>query len=369
MDVASKKRNTGCPQAFGRPAPRVCDARRMRTREEIAVGVGSASRRRLLGAAAVAGMAGAATVAWGQGTVWPQPGRPVRLLVPLAAGGSLDGQARVIARQLAERTGQAVLVENRPGASMMLAAGETARAAPDGHTLLYAPSSVFAQNPHTLANVPYDPFDDFTPITVAARGPLVLTLHGSVPATNVRELVAWARAHPGQLNFASFGVGTSSHVYAEAFAKAAGIEIVHVPYKGTGEATRDLLEGRVQAYFDAAPTAITHAATGRIRLLGVAAPQRSPYLPQVPTIAEQGVAGIDLTSWIAIVGPPRMAPDLVARINAVLTAVLNAPAVKEAIARGAYETAPASPAETAAEIRHAYERWGALVRSIGFRKQ
>lgn len=321
----------------------------------------------LLGGAALAAIAVAATAT--ATPTWPLPGKPIRLLVPLAAGGSLDGQARVIGQQLAEQTGHPVVVENRPGASMMLAAGETVRAAPDGHTLLYAPATVFAQNPHTLVHVPYDPFDDFTPITLATRGPLVLTLHVSVPATSVPELVAWAKAHPGALNFASFGTGTSSHIYAEAFARAAGIEVVHVPYKGTGEAARDLLEGRVQAYFDAAPTAITHAATGRIRLLGVAARQRSPYLPQVPTIAEQGVPGIDLTSWIAIVGPPQMAPDLVARINATLDAVLNAPAVKEAIERGAYETAPTTPAQAAAEIRSAHERWGAMIRSIGFRKQ
>jgi tripartite-type tricarboxylate transporter receptor subunit TctC len=314
-------------------------------------------------------IAGAGLTAVAQTAAWPQPGKPIRLLVPLAAGGSLDGQARVIGHQLAEQTGAQVVVENRPGASMMLAAGETVRAAPDGHTLLYAPATVFAQNPHTLSHVPYDPFGDFTPLTVATRGPLVLTLHHSVPATSVRELVAWARRHPGQLNFASFGTGTSSHVYAEAFAKAAGIEIVHVPYKGTGEAVRDLLEGRVQAYFDAAPTAITHAATGRIRLLGVAAAQRSPHLPQVPTLAEQGVPGIDLSSWVAFVGPPKMAPELVAQVHAALAAALNAPAVKEAIARGAYETAPTTPAETAAEIRSAYERWGAMIRSIGFRKQ
>ena len=302
-------------------------------------------------------------------TVYPQPGRTIRLLVGLAAGGSLDGQARAIAQRLTEVAGTQVIIDNKPGASMMLSAQELMRASPDGYTLLYAPSSLFAQNPHTLNNVPYDPFKDFTPITLATRGPLVLTMHVSVPAQNVKELVAWAKANPGKLNFANFGTGTSSHVYAAAFAKAAGIDVVHVPYKGTADAARDLLEGRVQAYFDAAPTAIQNSKTGRIRMLGVAAPGRNPAIPEVPTISEQGVPGIDLTSWIAIVGPAGMAPDLVNRINALLTQTLNSPQVKESIARGAYEVASSTPAELATEIRSAYDRWGVMIKQSGFVKE
>ncbi len=305
----------------------------------------------------------------GSAAAYPQPGRTIRLLVGLAAGGSLDGQARAIAQRLTEVAGTQVIIDNKPGASMMLSASELMRSPADGYTLLYAPSSIFAQNPHTLSAVPYDPFKDFTPITMATRGPLVLTLHVSVPAQNVRELVAWAKANPGKLNFASFGTGTSSHVYAEAFAKNAGIDIVHVPYKGTADAARDLLEGRVQAYFDAAPTAISNSKTGKIRMLGVAAPTRNPSIPEVPTISEQGVSGIDLTSWIAIVGPAGMAPELVARINGLLTQTLNSPQVKESIARGAYETAPGTPAELAADIRSAYDKWGAMIKQIGFVKQ
>jgi tripartite-type tricarboxylate transporter receptor subunit TctC len=301
--------------------------------------------------------------------VYPQPGKPIRLLVGLAAGGALDGQARSIAQRLTEVAGTQVIVDNKPGASMMLSAQELMRSAPDGHTLLYAPSSLFAQNPHTLASVSYDPFKDFTPITMATRGPLVLTLHVSVPAQSVKELVAWAKANPGKLNFASFGTGTSSHVYAEAFSKAAGIDSVHVPYKGTADAARDLLEGRVQAYFDAAPTAIQNSKTGRIRMLGVASPARNPAIPEVPTISEQGVPGIDLTSWTAIVGPAGMSADLVARVNGLVTQALVSPQVKEFIARGAYEVSPSSPVELAADIRSAYDRWGVMIKQIGFVKQ
>lgn len=300
---------------------------------------------------------------------WPQPGRPVKLLVGLAAGGALDGQARTIAQRLSELIGTQVVVENKPGASMMLSAQEVMRAPADGHTLLFSPSSVFAQNPHTLPSVPYDPFKDFTPISIATRGPLVLTLHTSVPANSVQELVAWAKKNPGQLNFASFGTGTSSHVYAMAFAKAAGLEVTHVPYKGTAEAARDLLEGRVQAYFDAAPTAIVNSKSGKIRLLGVAAPARSPIIPDVPTITEQGLPGLDLPSWVAIFGPAGMAPDLVARINAALKTTLETPAVRETIAKGAYEAAWTSPADLAATVRRDHDRWGAMIQQIGFVKQ
>ena len=324
--------------------------------------------RRTLGLWA-AGMAlGSPLQALGQ-NAFPQPGRPIRLVVGLAAGGSLDGQARSIAKRLGELAGTQVIVDNKPGASMMLSATEVMRAAPDGHTLLFAPSSVFAQNPHTLSSVPYDPFKDFTPISLASRGPLVLTVHQSLPVHSVKDLVAWAKANPGKLNFASFGTGTSSHIYAAAFAKAVGIEVTHVPYKGTADAARDLLEGRVQAYFDAAPTAIQNAATGRIRMVGVAAPKRMAGLAEVPTFTEQGVPGMDLTSWIAIVGPAAMPRDTVAKVNALLVQTLSSPEVKDFIARGAYEAAPSTPAELSAEMRLAYDRWGAMVRQIGLEKQ
>ncbi|HWP13644.1 MAG TPA: tripartite tricarboxylate transporter substrate binding protein [Ramlibacter sp.] len=300
---------------------------------------------------------------------YPQPGRPIRLVVGLAAGGSLDGQARAIARRMTELAGTQVIVDNRPGASMMLAASEVMRAAPDGYTLLYATSSQLAQNPHTLASVPYDPFKDFTPVSMATRGPLVLTVHSSLPVHSVKDLVAWAKHNPGKLNFASFGTGTSSHVYAAAFAKAAGIDVVHVPYKGTADAARDLLEGRVQAYFDAAPTAIQNAQGGRIRMIGVAAPKRYAAMPDVPTISEQGLPGLDLTSWIAVVGPAGMPPDLAAKVNALVTEALASPQVREFIAKGAYETSPSTPSELAAEIRLAYDRWGAMIKQMGFEKQ
>lgn len=326
----------------------------------------SMSRRRF--GLLAAGVLAAAGVALAD-TPWPQAGRPIRIVVGLAAGGSLDAQARSVARRLTELTGTQVIVENKPGASMMLSATEVMRAQPDGTTLLYAPSSLFAQNPHTLVNVPYDPFRDFTPITMAAKGPLVLTVHASLPVHNAKDLVAWAKANPGKLNFASFGTGTSSHIYAMAFAKATGIDVTHVPYKGTAEAARDLLEGRVQAYFDAAPTAIVNAQTGRVRMVSVAAPKHVPAIPDVPTFTEQGIAGMDLTSWICFAGPPHMAPELVTRINTLLVQALESPDVKDFYAKGAWEASPSTPAELTREMHVAYERWGQMVKQLGFEKQ
>jgi tripartite-type tricarboxylate transporter receptor subunit TctC len=333
-------------------------------------------RQHLKSVLAATGLIGSSSLvssAWAQGVqataVFPQAGKPIRLLVGLAAGGSLDTQARALAKRITDMSGVQILVENKPGASMMLSAQEVLKSPADGYTLLYAPSSLFAQNPHTLLNIPYDPFKDFTPITMATRGPLVLTAHASLPVNNVKDLVVWGKANPGKLNFASFGTGTSSHVYAEAFAKAAGIEMVHVPYKGTADAVRDLFEGRVQAYFDAAPTAITNAKTGRIKLLGVAAPKRSPAMPDVPTISEQGIAGIDLTSWIAIVGPANMPPALVTQVNALFTRALASAELKEFLARTAYEASPGTPSELTTDMKSAYERWGAMIKQIGFQKQ
>ena len=302
-------------------------------------------------------------------TMGLQADRPIRLVVGLAAGGSLDAQARAVAKRMAEISGMQVIVENKPGASMMLSAMEVKKAKPDGHTLLFAPSSVFTQNPHTLSNVQYNPFTDFTPISIISRGPLVLTVHHSMGVHNVNELLNWAKAHPGQLNFASFGTGTSSHIYAEAFCKTGKVSFTHIPYKGTADAASDLLEGRVQAYFDAAPTAIQNAQTGKIVIIGVAAPKRYAAMPNVPTLSEQGMPGLDLTSWLAVVGPAGMNPDTTQKINDWFKQSLQTPAVKDFIAKGAYEAAPSTPTELAQEMKMAYERWGEMVKMVGLVKQ
>jgi tripartite-type tricarboxylate transporter receptor subunit TctC len=197
----------------------------------------------------------------------------------------------------------------------------------------------------------------------------VLTVHASVPARTVQELVAYVKANPGKMSYASFGTGTSSHIYGEAFAKQAGLDVVHVPYKGGADAAKDFLAGRVQYYFDAAPNAIQNTATGKVRMLAVAAPRRSAMLPDVPTMTEQGVSGVDMPSWLGFYGPARMPAPVVARLNAALAQVLAMPATRDFFRQGAYEAESSSPAQLAELTRATYEQWGDMIRKLGLAKQ
>lgn len=300
---------------------------------------------------------------------FPEKGRSIRIVLGLAAGGASDAQARFVANKLGEVLQTPVIVENRPGASFILATEEVIRAVPDGYTIMYAPSSVVAQNPQTLAQVRYDPFKDLTPISLGARGPLVLTVHTSVPARNVQELVAYVKAHPGTMSYASFGTGTSSHIYGEAFARQAGLDVVHVPYKGGADAAKDFLAGRVQYYFDAAPNAIQNTATGKVRMLAVAAPKRSAMLPDVPTMTEQGVSGVDMPSWLGFYGPARMPAPVVAKLHGALAQVLAMPATRDFFRQGAYEAESSTPQQLAELTRATYDQWADTIRKLGLAKQ
>jgi tripartite-type tricarboxylate transporter receptor subunit TctC len=302
--------------------------------------------------------------------VFPQPGKPIRVLIGFAAGGGTDIQARIVAPKLGEALGTNIVVENKPGASTSIAAAEVARSAPDGYTLLYSFNGAFAQVPFTLAGgVPYDPVKDFTPISLGAQGSQILVLHTSIPATNVQELLAWAKANPGQLNIASFGTGTSSHLFAEMFMRQSGVQMVHVPYKGTGDAVKDLLSGRVQIMFDAGTSAIANAATGKLRMIGVVGEKRSPFTPNVPTLTEQGMKGIDLVGWLGWFGPARMPPEVVARLNAAFVKALADPAVKAAIEKGGYESISSTPEQLGSMVRRDIDRWGRIIKDIGFKPQ
>jgi tripartite-type tricarboxylate transporter receptor subunit TctC len=296
-------------------------------------------------------------------------GKPLRILVGFAPGGGTDIQARIVAPKIADALGVPVIVENKPGASTMVAAAEVARAAPDGHTLLYTFNGTFAQNPFTQASIPYDSFRDFTPVSLGARGSQILVLHVSVPATNLRELVDWGRAHPGSLNIASFGAGTSSAIFAELLMRQSGVPMTHVPYKGTGDAVKDLLAGRVQLMFDAGQTAVQNASTGKLRMLGIVAPVRSPFLPDVPTLDEQGFRGIDLVGWLGFYGPAHLPPETVRTLNSAIVKALAHPEVKEAFAKGVYEAVSSSPEELAALTRDAYDQWGKIIRELGIKPQ
>lgn len=300
---------------------------------------------------------------------FPQPGRPIRVVVGFAAGGGTDIQARQLLPKLSEALGTPVIVENRPGAGTTIAAAEVARAAPDGHTLIYTFNGTFAQSPFTMKDVPYDALRDFTPISLGARGSQVLLAHASVPVRTVQELIAWGRANPGKISIASFGTGTSSHIYAEMLMRQTKIDMVHVPYKGSADAAKDLLAGRVQLMFDPATTGLQHAATGRVRILGIVAPQRSPLLPGVPTLDEQGLKGIDLVGWLGWYGPAKMPREITTKLNAALVKALADPEVRAAYEKGGYEAVSSSPEELAAITRDSYAQWGKLIAEIGIKPQ
>ena len=300
---------------------------------------------------------------------FPIPGKPVKLVVGFPAGGGTDIQARQVGAQLQTILGVPVVVDNKPGAGTMLAATEVAKAPADGHTLLYTPASTMAQLPHTLLAVKYDTLKDFTPITVGALGPLVLVLHKTIPATSVRELVAWAKANPGKLNYVSQGVGTSAHIYGEAFAKQAGIDIVHVPYKGANDVAKDFIAGRVHLQFASSSAAVALAKSGEVRLIAAIAPKRSTLFPDLPTMTEQGMTGLDIDSWIGFFGPAGLPPATLARLNESLGQVLKSPRLREEFRTGGVEAVNSTPAEFAGMVRDSYNLWGKMLAGIGFVKQ
>jgi len=295
---------------------------------------------------------------------FPKSGRPIRVLVGFAPGGTVDITARIISRRLGEELGVPVVVENKAGANGNLAVLDLTRAQPDGYTLLYTWSGTFAQQPHTQLNLPYDPFRDFTPITLAVQGPQILVLHSAIPAQNVKELIVWGKAHEGQLSVASVGYGSSTHVYAETLMKETGIRMTHVPYKGAGDAAKDLLGGTVQLMFDGAPSAVQNAASGRIRMLGVTAERRSPFLPDLPTLSEQGVKGLDMQGWQGYFGPANLPAPIVARLNAALAKALADPGVKQQINKGLWETVGSSPEQLAQRMRSDYDQWGGAIKAL-----
>jgi len=275
---------------------------------------------------------------------FPVPGKPIRIVVPFPPGGQTDVYARVVAQHLGEALGgAAVLVENKPGGNTMVGAADIARAPSDGHSLLFINPAALTQLPHLLARQAFDPVKDFTPVIQFVRTTVVLVAHPAVPVGSVRELVTYARANPGKLNYASWAAGSSSHLYAEMLKLNTGIDLAHIPYKGTADAMRDLLGGQVQLMFDGMATATANSRAGKVRPLAIADSRRNPALPDVPTFAEQGVDGIDMTSWIGFFGPGNLAPAITARLNAELQKILAMPKVGELIRSGGNEPAGGSP--------------------------
>lgn len=304
-----------------------------------------------------------------QAPEFPIKGKPIRVIVAFPPGIGVDAQARAVTPKLAEILGVPVIIENKPGGGTLLAAQEVLKSAPDGHTIFYSASSTMAQIPHTLKAATFDPLTDFTPITMGARGPLVIVVNNATGIRNVQELVAFGKANPGKLSYASFGTGTSAHIFGETFKLNAGITMEHIPYKGGADLAADLLEGRVQVAFDAAPAAINNAKSGKVRLIAVAAPTRSPFLPDVPTTVEQGIKDIDIVSFLGWFGPKGMSPDVVKKLNAALAQAIGQQSVKDFYNTGAYTAESSTPELLAREVKDSHERWGALVAKIGLQKQ
>jgi len=293
---------------------------------------------------------------------FPIAGKPVRIVVPFPPGGQTDIQARAVAQKLNEASGLSVIVENRPGGSTVIGAREVQKAAPDGHTLLYT-IAIHVQLPHLYRAPPWDAFRDFTPVTTGARSATVLTAHVSTPFSTVPELVAYAKANPGKLNYASFGTGTTSHLNGELFKRLAGIDIVHVPYKGSGDAMKDLLTGTVQLFFDGPTTAIANAKTGRVKLLATAAETRKAALPEVPTMRE---AGYDVGMWgyLWFWGPGGMAPATLEGVYQHLGRAIEHPEVKDLFAKGGSEATALPPAEMQRVAKDLDQRWGTVIRTL-----
>jgi tripartite-type tricarboxylate transporter receptor subunit TctC len=298
------------------------------------------------------------------------PSRPVRVLVGFAPGGPNDIIARAYSARLAEALGQPFVVENRAGATGNLAAEAVARAAPDGHTLMLGSTGTNAVNPALYANLAFDPVRDLTPVSVVATSPGALAVHPKVPARSVRELIALARSQPGKLTYASAGSGSSQHLSAELFKQQAGVDIVHVPYKGAAPGITDLLAGQVDMSFAPVANVVSYAKAGKLRLLGVTSLKRSDFAPGTPTIAESGLPGFEVVTWYAVFATSGTPGEIVTRLNAELQKIARNRELKEQLANlGIDAMASASPAEAQAYRASEVEKWGKLVRALGVKAE
>src|SRR5687767_3127402 len=294
------------------------------------------------------------------------PERPVRIIVPLTPGGSPDTIARAVAGSLQNVWTQPVVVENRPGGSQNIGADMVAKSAPDGHTWLLAPDNVFSVNPH-LGKQPFDPIGDFIPVTQLARIQFLLVVHPSLPVNTVSELVAYAKARPGELNHGSSGNGSPQHLGAAMFQLLTGTKMNHVPYKGAAPAVADLLPGRIQVWIGAANTLLPHIKDGRLKLLGSTAPQRFASLGDTPTIAEAGVPGYSLDPWLGLFMPAKVPQDIVVRVHNEVVKILNGPELRARLGAQGIELVTNTPADFARFIREDNAKWAKIIKEAGIK--
>ncbi len=306
-----------------------------------------------------------AASAWAQAGNWPD--RPVRIVVPFAPGNTLDTAVRVVAEEFRKNTGQPLLVEAKPGGSGIVAAQTVAQAAPDGYTLLLSNTSMLTINPHTFSKLPYDPEKSFKPVTNFLGSAMVMAVHASVPASNLREFVEWAKVQGNKVSYASFTAGNSSHFAGVILNQKAGLSMVHVPFNGTPPAVQNLVGGQVQAAFLPLLAVKPHLEAGRVKVLAVTSPQRSPLMPAVGTFREQGLPDLEIYIWAAISAPAGTPDALIASINRELIKALRSQEVKDKWRTMDFETLPSTPDELARFVAADYKRWGEAVRISGFK--
>ncbi len=293
------------------------------------------------------------------------PTKPIRLLVPYAAGGATDIMARVVAQKLSENLGQQMVVENRPGAGGNIAADAVAKAEPDGYTLFFGSTGPLVINPSLYAKLSFEPVKDFAPIGLVGDMPLFLVVPVSQPVHSIKDLIALAKAKPGQLNYASSGVGGTTHLAMELFKTTAGVDILHIPYKGTAAGVADMLAGNIQVMFDVMATSGPHVKTGKLRFIGVTTTKRSAFAPDVPTIADAGFPGFEATFWTGFLAPAGTPREIINKLSAELAKVIALPELRERFATLGMEPRTSNPEQFAAFIRSETVKWAKVVRDSG----
>jgi len=307
----------------------------------------------------------AACLAAGPSAAQQYPSKPIRLLVPTTPGGSVDTLARSIGPRLSERLGQQVVVENRAGAGGAIAAEVTAKSPADGYTLMIGTIASLAANLSLQKKLPYDPVKDFAPVTLVATQNLMLLIHPSVPAKSVKELVRFAKSQPGKLTFGSAGNGTGSHLSGELFKQLAGIDIVHIPYKGVAPGLVDLIAGQISINIPSILSALPHAQSGRARALAVTGPTRTRAAPELPTMQEAGIKGYESMTWYGIVAPIGTPPDIVNRISTEVAAIVKQPETHDRFSKEGADPVGSSPQEFGRFMQSEIEKWRKVIRAAG----
>jgi tripartite-type tricarboxylate transporter receptor subunit TctC len=297
----------------------------------------------------------------------PFPAKPVKLVIPFPPGGSLDNVGRLLAQKLSDAWGQSVVVENRPGAGGNVGADAVAKSPADGYTVVMGALSTHAVNPSLYAKMPYDAVKDFAPISLVAITPNVLTVNATLPVNSLKDLIAYAKANPGKVNFGSGSNGSAGHLAGELFKLETKTDVQHIPFKGGAPATQALVAGETQFMFDNLANAMAQLKSGRIKALAVTTGERSKLAPDLPTMAEAGMPGFDISTWFGILAPAGTPPDVVAKWNAELVKALNAPDVREKMLAQGADPAPTTPAEFAAFIAREREKYARIVKASGAR--